>query len=192
MNSFGYGGTNAHAILDDAGHFLEENGFDGLHNTTMHVPRLDGTNGSLKGYHNGFHNTTTNGAGSEKANGCLNGHHSTQLRRSSETLSNGDAFHPARLFVFSAHDELGIPRMAKRYVEHFYQDGNDLSDRDSEFLIRLAYTLSEKRSRLNWKSFVVASSIDQLSQNLSSPVIVRQRSSDAPRIAFLFTGQGAQ
>lgn len=192
MNSFGYGGTNAHAILDDAGHFLEENGFDGLHNTTMHVPGPERTYGALNGHHNGFHSTTTNGAGPAETNGHLNGHHPPHPRRSSGTLSNGAASHPARLFVFSAHDELGIPRMAKRYVDHFNQSGEHLTDRNSQYLTRLAYTLSEKRSRLNWKSFAVASGIDQLSQNLSSPVIVRQRSSNAPRIAFLFTGQGAQ
>ncbi|KAJ4288369.1 hypothetical protein N0V90_011603 [Kalmusia sp. IMI 367209] len=36
INSFGFGGSNSHVILDDAKHFLEDIGAVGYHNTTMH------------------------------------------------------------------------------------------------------------------------------------------------------------
>ncbi|KAI0844177.1 hypothetical protein F5Y00DRAFT_274402 [Daldinia vernicosa] len=34
VNSFGFGGTNAHVVVDDALHFLQAKGLHGLHNTT--------------------------------------------------------------------------------------------------------------------------------------------------------------
>src|SRR5262249_682625 len=36
VNSFGFGGANAHVILDDAYHYLTERGLVGNHNTTVH------------------------------------------------------------------------------------------------------------------------------------------------------------
>ncbi|EFR00806.1 lovastatin nonaketide synthase [Nannizzia gypsea CBS 118893] len=36
VNSFGFGGANAHIILEDAYHYLQERGLAGRHNTTIH------------------------------------------------------------------------------------------------------------------------------------------------------------
>ncbi|KXX75271.1 Lovastatin diketide synthase LovF [Madurella mycetomatis] len=36
VNSFGFGGANAHVILDDAYHYLKERGLAGKHNTVIH------------------------------------------------------------------------------------------------------------------------------------------------------------
>ncbi|PVI01618.1 hypothetical protein DM02DRAFT_590921 [Periconia macrospinosa] len=45
INSFGFGGSNAHVILDDAGHFLEDHGLVGNHRTQMF------SNISMNGHH---------------------------------------------------------------------------------------------------------------------------------------------
>ena len=60
------------------------------------------------------------------------------------------------------------------------------------YLRNLAFTLSDKRSRLPWKSYIIASSIDQLIQGLEDPKPDSVRSNQAPRLGFVFTGQGAQ
>lgn len=63
------------------------------------------------------------------------------------------------------------------------------------FLSGLAYTLSTKRSILPWKSFVIASSLPELSKAFSPTSLampLRSSSTSDPRLAFVFTGQGAQ
>jgi Acyl transferase domain len=57
---------------------------------------------------------------------------------------------------------------------------------------RLSYTLNCRRSILPWKSFCVASSINELCSNLEGHISKPTRSSVAPKLAFIFTGQGAQ
>ncbi|KAH8429841.1 type I polyketide synthase [Aspergillus melleus] len=57
VNSFGFGGSNAVVVLDDALHYLEERGIDGLHRTTdmedieyerpLKKPRLEGPSRSM-------------------------------------------------------------------------------------------------------------------------------------------------
>jgi acyl transferase domain-containing protein/predicted O-methyltransferase YrrM len=38
LNSFGFGGSNSHIVLDDALHYLQDRGLSGFHNTTL-IPR---------------------------------------------------------------------------------------------------------------------------------------------------------
>ena len=96
---------------------------------------------------------------------------------------------PAKLLVFSAADEDGINRVSDAYQDYFRQhlhhDGRD-------YLARLAYTLSNRRSHLSWRSYALVDQLQGLKSlnNLLSKPMLSERENRA--IAFIFTGQGAQ
>ncbi|KAF5878019.1 putative polyketide synthase protein [Botrytis fragariae] len=132
LNSFGFGGANAHVVLEQADHSWHH---------SSHIPPV--------------------------------GHDFFTIDEE-ETLP--------KLLVFSANDEYSLKRNIKTLSGHIMNPSTSLHIND------LAYTLSEKRSRLYYRGFVVTktSSIPEES------VIFSKRKSNPPRIAFIFTGQGAQ
>ncbi|TVY76085.1 Highly reducing polyketide synthase, partial [Lachnellula suecica] len=98
-----------------------------------------------------------------------------------------------RLFAISAQDQGGLIRQRQSLAAHLTKIRSTISQEDT-YLRNLAYTLGERRSRLPWKSYVIASSIDTLVEGLEKvdPNSLSVRSNQAPRLGFVFTGQGAQ
>lgn len=114
-----------------------------------------------------------------------------------------------RNFTFSAHDQAGIKRVCDslvKYIQNVRLENPAWStdEGEPEYLGKLAHTLSTARSSLGWKASCIASSLSQLQEQLklaarpgdSGPALKTSRSSgtgsEAPRVAFVFTGQGAQ
>ncbi|KAJ3957697.1 hypothetical protein N0V92_005716 [Colletotrichum tropicale] len=191
INSFGYGGTNAHCIVDDAYHYLASRGLRGLH-VTVRGGKTDGDVGYQHKLTNGHHNS--NGT---KVNGSVNGFHipAVGVATPSETDSEGGVEHQSspKVFVWSAHEQIGCDRVAASLLEYLQQKQvGETSDEAESQLERLAFTLSEKRSRLPWKSYVVASSVEELTMSLEKNYPKPVRSSQVPKLGFIFTGQGAQ
>ena len=178
--SFGFGGSNSHAILDDAYHYLLERGLlsSASHCTVMH-PNHGGIN------ENGLCKPTVDAKGLEVSPASP-----SSERKAAETLSS-------QLLIFSTSDEAGIQRLANAYAQYFTSLPSFRRDQDEEnsFVKELATVLAQKRSKLNWRSFAVADGSlgflrDQLPSAISKPVRVSE--SRLLGLGFIFTGQGAQ
>ncbi|KAB5547094.1 hypothetical protein GE09DRAFT_1288782 [Coniochaeta sp. 2T2.1] len=152
VNSFGFGGSNAHAIIDDAAHFLEERRLMANHNTWT---EFDDVMDVSPDY----------------------------------TVKEEKAPIPY-LFVFSANDLAGVARIVDAHMPYLLARPSDkMLTRD------YAYTLFCRRSRLQYKTFILARKHDELVSGLEkikTTQPVRSHKSKAPNIAFVFCGQGAQ
>ncbi|KAH0497490.1 hypothetical protein TgHK011_004790 [Trichoderma gracile] len=101
-----------------------------------------------------------------------------------ETQSNA-----AKLFVLSGHDESAAKRAAEQlgvYIEQHPEVFQKRLARD------MAYTLGERRTHFQWRIAIAASSCDELASALNGAGATPAVSSEEPKVAFVYTGQGAQ
>ncbi|KAL1623909.1 Type I Iterative PKS [Neofusicoccum ribis] len=227
INNFGYGGANAHVIMEawepHAGKLT--NGSNGVTNGPNGATNgSNGVNNGSNGVTNGSHgatllengsdtksngNTTNghlqNGAGKKvsSTNG-LNGLAETPVLKvpyedgfSSDVSTNGFALPNglengqdpgSRVFLLTAKDET----VARTMVENLKQFVAESSLEDGQLLDRLAYTLSERRSRFLWATATASRTREELLASLDATKLVPTRSTAQPRLGFVFTGQGAQ
>ncbi|KAM7191081.1 hypothetical protein V8F33_009089 [Rhypophila sp. PSN 637] len=113
---------------------------------------------------------------------------------SSPTQVNGPAERDdilSRVFVLSAEDGNTARTMAKNLASHLR---HTIQERKSVSLSDLAYTLSERRSRLSCAAAVRAGSLDDLVTSLDRPEQLRIHTDlkKPRRLGFVFNGQGAQ
>ncbi|KAL4745333.1 acyl transferase/acyl hydrolase/lysophospholipase [Aspergillus terricola var. indicus] len=94
-----------------------------------------------------------------------------------------------RVFILSAFDEDALDRNAASmasYLESLHIHGDlQLEER---FMNNLCYTLNEKRTLFDWRSYHVADTIENLQKSLRSVRPLR-RSARSRTMRFLFTGQ---
>ena len=114
-----------------------------------------------------------------------------------------------RLFIFSASDkaalrtqmlDIGTPQNSceslfieiwlKTHIASYIDQKFDIGD--EEMMDRLAFTLCHRRSSLEWREAVSASTVSELSSSLASTDDDRTRPLGNFSIGFVFTGQGAQ
>lgn len=174
MNSFGFGGTNTHVIIDDAYHYMWERGLVGNHNTTTPAGvTLNGLHDTP--VHDDFTEVTANEASNKKVANGIDGH----------------SLGGRRLLVWSAADEKALHRTLQLHQSFW----NKSIASDPANISDYAYTLSERRSRMLWRASAIVAT-DGADENRSSAISkaqpVRSGSSGDVGLAFVFTGQGAQ
>lgn len=137
INSFGYGGSNAHAIVEQA------DACDRIHHISSYVGGDD------------------------------------------EFIldDDEDAERPSVL-VLSANDAVSLRANIRALANHLINPRVRVSISD------LAYTLSERRTRLWHRAFITIRNT-KLAENPESWVLAK-KSPQAPSFGFVFTGQGAQ
>ena len=199
VNGFGYGGSNAHVVMEDAYSYLAQRKLSGIHRTVVN-PRQDPlfqnaamalANGQAeKPYANGVHpgNVTTHPNGMKQnvnrdsaTHGFLNGinvHHAALVQKS-------------RIFVWSSFDEAGIKRLTSTLLEHLGRKARGRFDEEA-YLHDLSYTLAIKRTSFPWRSYAISDSLDSLCDSLQSRVSKPFRTINSPDLGYVFTGQGAQ
>lgn len=188
VSSFGYGGTNGHAIIDDAYHYLKARKIKGNHVTRRGA--YDRSPGSTPDSAIGLDSPGPLVTNSLEKLGVV-----PTSWGSVDSLDHKGLKLPTtspKLFVWSAHEQAGIDRASTVYTQYMHDKVTDSSDYDENLLLnQFAYTLSARRSVLPWKTFVVASSGKDLGHQVQSPSRPL-RSSALPKLGFVFTGQGAQ
>ncbi|KAG9238586.1 hypothetical protein BJ875DRAFT_415989 [Amylocarpus encephaloides] len=181
INSFGFGGSNAHVVLDDAFNFMGLRGIKGHHNsaTTSHL--IDRTFISP-----GVQISSSDSASTSDFDTAPK----WESASGSEVIIHAVSTGFPKLLVWSTSDESGMDRLVALYADHFSRP-EAISTRESTYMRDLAYTLAIRRSSLAWKSFSIAKShlsLHDLKSMISKPV--RTRSNHG--LGFVFTGQGAQ
>jgi hypothetical protein len=102
----------------------------------------------------------------------------------------GIASHKIRfLFVLSANNEKSVKAQMKSLQMYLEQRPETL---ELSVMGKLAYTLCQRRSFLTWKVAVSATTSSELIQKLSNPDLKPESAFAAPKISYVFTGQGAQ
>lgn len=178
VNSFGYGGSNAHVILDDAFHYLKERGLHGNHNTIVSADDPSLTTPSID-----------SGVGTDE---------------SLTSLDDSDFFPPPKhqkLFVISSPEQSGLPRLEEAYLKFLEARQTKIEAGEIDEVVitdnllyadSMAYTLSDRRTVFPWKTYAIASCTQDLSKSLHRGLPKAIRSGKASGICFVFTGQGAQ
>lgn len=198
VNSFGFGGSNTHVVLDDAYHYLRDRRLSGNHCTSP-VPGTSARKPLANGNGTSHTDIVVNGNGHGTApplNGSSTGHLLNGVNGNGSTTKdpvngNGSAQGIGslpRMMVWTAADENAVKRTVGVYQKYYQErvSGNP------EKLDRLAHTLASRRSQMLWRTYAIVADGPEVQAEKTLSPAKPVRSSAEAGLAFVFTGQGAQ
>lgn len=98
-------------------------------------------------------------------------------------------FQSRKLFVLSANDKTAVEAMMKNMGIYLEQRPEIFQ---SDLMGNVAYTLGQRRSFMQWRVAISSPTSFELIETLNSGKVSPSRETEAPRIGYIFTGQGAQ
>ncbi|KAL7906095.1 putative polyketide synthase [Trichoderma velutinum] len=196
VNNFGYGGSNAHVIMESAEPWTSTPTLSLPDNGNLNGNDHVNDNGHLKINGNGIGNGHLNGNGNGITNSHSNGN--GHLNRTHKATSS-------KVLIFSARDERGCQRTVED-MKAYLEKHKLLDFEAAEVLLRdLSYTLAERRTIFPWVAAhqvrlevnadanADSHPLDAIIEAFDSPRFKSSRTSTSqPRIGMVFTGQGAQ
>ncbi|KAK7990733.1 hypothetical protein PG990_015013 [Apiospora arundinis] len=171
--STGYGGTNAHAILDESRHYLQARGL-------LENKGVQGSRAPIWA--------------------TADQQQEAQNKTSSDDLSSSNSSSRSKRFLFtvSSNHEKGVQRQLVSLAQWCSAMEEEVeADTETEILADLAYTLNQRRTHFTWRTSIAASSISELkvaAENAAGKSVTShgKQTMDEAGLCFVFTGQGAQ